>query len=374
MVVTAPMNDILSALRDIAPLHFAEDWDNVGLLIGRSERMVTRAMLTIDLSEEILDEAIDQQVDFIVTYHPVLFRPVNRITDADPEGRLLLATMNNRISVYSPHTALDAAAGGVTDWLADAIGSGYRRPLVPHEHLPSTAEVKVVTFVPHDAVDRVRDALATTGAGKIGEYDHCSFSTPGTGSFRGGEGTHPIVGEPGQLEAVPEMRLEMVCSRTALPVMVATLRQFHPYEEVPFDLYPLTPVPDLDAGVGRRVVLDQPATVGSIGELLKKHLRINRLKMTNPERTVGVVGFVPGSGADLIDTAIREAGCELFVTGEMKHHAALRAELMGCSIILTGHTNSERGYLPVLRERLTERVEEVEFIISKMDRSRFEVI
>ena len=156
--------------------------------------------------------------------------------------------------------------------------------------------------------------------------------------------------------------------------MVATLRQFHPYEEVPFDLYPLTPVPDLDAGVGRRVVLDQPATVGSIGELLKKHLRINRLKMTNPERTVGVVGFVPGSGADLIDTAIREAGCELFVTGEMKHHAALRAELMGCSIILTGHTNSERGYLPVLRERLTERVEEVEFIISKMDRSRFEVI
>ncbi len=368
------MNDILSVLADIAPLHFSEEWDNTGLLIGRAHRTVNRALLTIDLSEEILAEAVEKQVDFIITYHPVLFRPVSRITDDSPEGRLLLAVMNNRMAVYSPHTALDAAPGGVTDWLADAIGSGYRRPIAPHQHLVSSAEVKVVTYAPHDAVDRLRDALATTGAGKIGNYDHCSFSTPGTGSFRGGEGTHPCVGEAGQLMAIPEVRLEMVCSSTALPVLVETLRQFHPYEEVAFDLYPMMPVPSLDAGIGRRVVLDQPTPIAEIGKRLKKHLGFDRVKSTNPSREVRVIGFVPGSGADLIDQAVNESGCELFVTGEMKHHEAHRAEQMGCSIVLTGHTNSERGYLPVYQQRLAENLPEIEFMISEKDRTRFEVL
>lgn len=368
------MNDILNVLTEIAPLDYAEDWDNVGLLIGHRSHAVSRIMLTIDLTDEILKEAVKKEIDFILTYHPVFFHPVKRITDDSPEGRLLLNIMNNRMSVYSPHTALDAASGGVTDWLADAIGTGYRRPLVPHECLAGSAEVKVVTFVPHDAVDRVRDALATAGAGKIGNYDHCSFSTPGTGSFRGGPDTHPVVGEAGRLEAVPEVRIEMVCSRAALPVLVATLRQFHPYEEVPFDLYPLSPVPNLEVGIGRRVVLDQPTTVGEIGERLKKHLGITRLKTTNPMREVRTVGFVPGSGADLIDTAVRDSECELFVTGEMKHHAALHAERLGCSIILTGHTNSERGYLSVLKERLSDRLEEVSVMISEKDRAQFVVL
>lgn len=369
-----PMDDILNILTEIAPLEYAEDWDNVGLLIGHRKQGISRVMLTIDLTDEILEEAVKKEIDFIITYHPVFFHPVKRITDDSPEGQLLLNIMNNRMSVYSPHTALDAASGGVTDWLADAIGTGYRRPLVPHERLAGSAQVKVVTFVPHDAVDRVRDALATAGAGKIGDYDHCSFSTPGTGTFRGGPDTHPVVGEAGRLEAVPEVRIEMVCSLSALPVLVATLRQFHPYEEVPFDLYPLLPVPNLEVGIGRRVVLDQPTTIGKIGELVKKHLGIGRLKTTNPEREVRIIGFVPGSGADLIETAVRDCGCELFVTGEMKHHAALHAEQMGCSIILTGHTNSERGYLSVFRDKLAAKMEEITFVISKKDRTQFAVL
>lgn len=368
----ATVSEFIEVMKEIAPLHYAEPWDNVGLLVGTQISVVHQAMLTIDFTEEILTEAIENNVELIITYHPVMFHPTKSITDADLSGRILLRAMRHGINIYSPHTALDAAAGGVTDWLSDSVGTGYRRPLVPQVMHSEENDIKLVTFVPKKSLVRVRDALTSAGAGKIGQYEQCSFNVSGTATFRGNMESNPAVGTPGHLEEVEEIRLEMVCPSYAIGLIVNTLRQFHPYEEPAFDLYPLHPALSHNTGVGRKVVLDQASNVGEIAQRIKAHLKIPSIKITDPTIPVKAIGLIPGAGSAVLDTAI-EQGCDLFVTGEMSHHNALSAEGRGCSVILTGHTNSERGYMPILSSRLKSLLSDVDFIISTKDRSRFSV-
>lgn len=366
------VRDIAGSLETLAPLWGAEPWDNVGLLFGRPDAPVDTVMLTIDLTEEVVVEAIDAGAALILAYHPIMFHPVKRITPETPCGRVILALAERGVAVYSPHTALDAAGGGMTDWLADAVGPGYRRPIISQTSLPTNGDLKLVTFVPVDAADRVRDALATTGAGRIGAYELCSFMVPGTGTFRGQAGTRPVVGQAGKLEHVAEIRLEMVCSRTALHLIMQTLRQFHPYEEPVIDMYPLQPVPIDGIGQGRKVVLDQTTTAGALADRIKQYLGVEAVKVTDPAKTVRTVGVVCGAGASLLDTAI-EQGCDAFLTGEMTHHEALAGEMKGCSIVLTGHTNSERGFLSRLKSRLEHDRPGIRFLLSRCDHTRFNV-
>lgn len=367
--------DLVEILESLAPLTYAEPWDNVGLLLGSGSNEVRTILLTIDFTGDVLDEAIKREAQLIVTYHPVLFEPVRRITDDDPAGRMLLSAIAHDLAVYSPHTALDAVAGGVTDWLADSLGSGYRRPITPHCSHEQFQEVKIVTFAPSDAVDRLREALASAGAGRIGKYELCSFATEGTGTFLGGEASHPSVGESGRLERVEECRLEMVCPTSSLPLIVSTLRQFHPYEEPAFDLYPLSPVPHHQIGLGRKVVLDQPATVSTLADRIKAYLGIQRIKMSGADGEIRNIGLVPGAGGSLLDEALAQ-DCELFITGEMSHHRVLYAHARNCSVILTGHANSERGYLPVLEKNIEGSLADksVRVLISARDRTAMRVV
>jgi len=368
----ARVKDVTDALEEFAPLWGAESWDNVGLLLGSAEHQVASALLTIDLTPEVATEAVSAGAQLIIAYHPIMFQAVKRITTDTPGGRIVLTLARNEVAVYAPHTALDAAGGGMTDWLADSVGAGYRRPILSQTRLPDTGELKIVTFVPLDAADRVRDALATAGAGLIGSYELCSFMSPGTGTFRGKEGSKPAVGQPGRLERTPEIRLEMVCGKSALHLAMQTLRQFHPYEQPAIDVFPLQPLPHDSIGQGRKVVLDQPTTAGDLARRVKEYLGIEAVKFTDPARPVRCVGVVCGSGASMLDSALAQ-GCDAFVTGEMTHHEALAAEMRGCSVILTGHTNSERGYLPKLRDRLSGRLPHVRFSVSERDRTRFNV-
>lgn len=356
--------------REISPLSYAESWDNVGLLVGSPEFEVRTVMLTIDFTEEVVDEAIQAGAELVFTYHPVMFKPIQRITTRDPQGRLLLKALRAGMSIYSPHTALDAAPDGISDWLADAVGQGYRKPLQSHHEQPKSQQFKLVTFVPEDEVDRLRNALTAAGAGRIGNYNSCSFTVSGTGTFRGNENSNPAVGQPGALEHVPEVRLEMVCSGDALPLLTTALKQFHPYEEPAFDIYALAPTPSHNTGAGRKVVLDQASTVGEIAQRIKDHLELPTIRMTDPNRPVKQIGLIPGSGVDLLDLAISEK-CDLFITGELSYHRVLNAEFEGCSIILTGHTESERGYLLRLRSRMQKLVPQANFVVSTMDRPRF---
>lgn len=384
------VQDLIAAIESFAPTHLAESWDNVGLIIGSRERAISgKVLLTIDLTERVADEAISAKASAIIAYHPPIFQPIKRIADGPGSSmaqRVALKLIENRVAVYSPHTALDATPGGMTDWLADGVldpvaaravkpgevlrAGGDRRALRPAARPRVTEQLKVVTFVPHDAVERVRGALASAGAGIIGNYELCSFSTPGHGTFRGGPGSHPAVGAAGSMQMVQEVRLEMVCARRALPIVLATLGEFHPYEEPAIDVYPLEPKPERGMGSGRRVTLDHEVPLHEIARRVRDHIDVAGVEVAavGPGLGSGIsrIAVVPGAGAELVEAAIAD-GCQVLVTGEMKHHEVNAALSAGLSIILGGHTPTERGYLPRFAGVLKQALPGIEFAVSTAD-------
>ncbi len=356
------VGDLAAAMERIAPVGLAESWDNVGLLLGsRSDVLRGPVLLTIDVTEAVLDEAIGLSCSAIVSYHPPIFNAVKRVCDDTSSGRVLLRAARAGLAVYSPHTALDAASGGMTDWLADMVlvsrttGDPHhadRRALRPAVVQRAGEQLKIVTFVPAEALERVRLGLASAGAGRIGLYSVCSFSVEGGGTFLGEAGSNPTTGVPGQLESVREERLEMVCARQSLAIALQTLRQFHPYEEPAIDVYELIAQPRRDLGVGRRLILDSPQPLETIAARLKKNLGLATMTIgRGGHELISVIGVCPGAGGELAPLALAD-GCQLFVTGEMKHHDVLSATAQGLSVALCGHTNTERGYLRVLSDRL----------------------
>lgn len=346
--------NLVAAMEAIAPLSLAASWDNVGLLVGWREARADRVMLTIDLTEPVLEEAIRANVGVIVAYHPPIFEAMKRLTDAQPRERLVLLAAKEGIAIYSPHTALDAAPDGINEWLAEGVGSGDARALRPHESLPTTEQFKIVTFAPAEAVEHIRQGLASVGAGRIGAYEQCSFELPGTGTFFGAAGANPAVGRPGRLERVREVRLEMVCGGDCLPLAMTALREFHPYEEPAVEVHELHARPMRDMGEGRRVMLDRGIPLTTLLARLKRRLGVRRIDVAEaqtPPAKYSTIGLCAGAGGSLLESAIAQ-GCHAFITGELRHHAVLDAQARGCTVLLAGHTNTERGYLPVLRDRL----------------------
>lgn len=365
--------DIVRVVQKIAPLHYAADWDNVGLLVGAHDWPADSILLTIDLTWEVLQEAIDKQADMVIAYHPPIFSSLKSITDGSEKTRIILEAIKAGLSIYSPHTALDAAPGGVNDWLASAFGEHEMTPLVAHASLPVTEQKKVVTMCPANAVDVVYQAMSDAGAGLIGNYEQCAFLMKGSGMFYGTEGADPAIGEKGRVENVEETHLEMVCSDRALGRVINALRSAHPYEEPPIDIYTLAPRPSDQVGQGRLVHLAQAMSMEAIIERIKIHLGVDHLKVAigkNTPETFRRIGICPGAGESLLDEAINE-DAKLFFTGEMRHHVALDAMARGCSIILAGHTETERGYLSVLKKRLKESIEDGTVAIAQTDRSPF---
>jgi len=370
------VNDLVNALERIAPRDYAAEWDNVGLLAGSSQWNVHSVLLTIDLTDEVLSEAIDAKAGLIVSYHPPIFSAIKSLTDRSPHERIVMEALAARIAMYSPHTALDAAPGGLNDWLASCIGSGDVRALEPHQSLPETEQCKIVTFCPTEAVERLRNGLASIGAGRIGRYQLCSFELKGRGTFFAGEGASPRVGMRGSLQHVDETRLEMVCPRAALGLAVATLRELHPYEEPPVEIHPLMARPQRHIGHGRRVTLDQAVGFEEIVDRLKRQLDLRHVQVAigrDAPPQYSRVGLCAGAGGSLMESALDQE-CQMYFTGEMRHHDVIAAQARGCTVVLTGHTNTERGYLKILRQRMLEHLPDANIVVSKRDRDPLRVM
>lgn len=361
------VNDLCNELERIAPLSLAESWDNVGLLVGRRDARVSGALLTIDLTEPVLEEAIRGKCQFVVAYHPPIFKPLTRLTDGTWKERIVHTAIARGIAIHAPHTALDAAPGGVNDWLAAGFGSGDVRPLTQSAHQPSSQTHKIVTFAPAESTDALRAAMSEAGAGRIGDYEQCSFEIRGEGTFHGSAGTSPAIGRRGTLERVDEIRFEMVSSASDLGAVVAALRLTHPYEEPPIEIHTLAPVPLHDCGAGRIVELPRATRLDTIIPALRSHLGVDRLDVAASGRSVKRIGLCAGAGGSMLETAIA-AGCDAFFTGEMRHHDVLEANARGCTVILAGHTNTERGYLKVLRRTLSRALPKVSFKVARKDR------
>lgn len=362
---------LVAAIERLAAPSLAESWDNVGLLAGsRDDPINGPALLTIDLTASVMDEAERIGAGAIIAYHPVIFSPIKRLTGDDAKQRLVLRAIRAGMPIYSPHTAIDAAPGGLNDWLAEGLGSGDCRAL--EAHADSVARVKIVTFVPREHLEQVRNALASTGAGRIGKYEICSFAAPGTGTFLGGEGSNPAIGSAGELESVDELRLEMICPKSSTALAIETLRSLHPYEEPAIDVYELAPLPFRRAGSGRRVTLDQPVMFSALLDRVKAHLGVERVKFavpwSEPDRPVRSAGVCAGAGQSLLGAAAQQ-DCDVFLTGEMRHHEILSALERGIAVVLAGHTNTERGYLPRFAKRLAEAEPGINFVVSEADRT-----
>ena len=368
---TMKTKQLISAFESFAPTYLANEWDNVGLLVGAPDWSANKILLTIDLTEAVLQEAIAMKVNAIVSYHPPIFHPLKSVTDRSFKERVVLDAISHKIAIYSPHTSLDVAKGGVNDWIVDGIGKGDVRALRPFGNLPPDEECKLITFCPEDKVEGLRLALSSVSCGRIGNYEQCSFITPGTGTFIGGEGTNPTQGEADTLQKVTECKFEMVVSKASLSLAIQALRQFHPYEEPALEVHELGERPRRDMGIGRRILLDHPIQIDGLARKLKKHLGVGYVRVApavgkDDRAQVQTIGLCAGAGGSVCELAIDD-GCEVFITGEMTHHNVVAATARGCTVMLTGHTNSERGYLPKLKEQLVELLPKANIAVSTAD-------
>jgi dinuclear metal center YbgI/SA1388 family protein len=351
---------ILKALEQIAPPASAEPWDNVGLLAGDPNQDISKIILTIDYSPPVAEEARANGCDLVVAYHPPIFQPLKRLA----AGSAVFDAIRRGVAIYSPHTDLDVAEGGTNDMLADVLGLSDRKPLKLGE--AKGTQHKLVVFVPIEAVEKVSRALFDAGAGRIGNYSSCSFRSAGTGTFFGEAGTEPMVGQTGRLEKVDEIRLETVVPIGEVDSVIRALKASHPYEEPAFDLNVLA-APAGEKGQGR-IGSIPPTERGELFDRIKRELGIGHLLVAGPvDGTITRAAVCAGSCGNMLDDAIK-AKAELYLTGEIRHHDAVKAAAAGLTVVCTLHSNSERAVLKRLAKRLGETPGMPGILVSSADR------
>jgi dinuclear metal center YbgI/SA1388 family protein len=360
---------ISAACAEIAPPSLAADWDNVGLLAGSADRIVQRVLLCIDLMPAVVDEAIATKAGFVMAYHPPILKPVKSLcVPGTGMETQLFRCIEEKVAVYSMHTALDAADGGTNDVLSELAGLVDIRPL-EFVDSPSAASCKLVVFVPEAQVDQVADAIFAAGAGRIGDYSRCSYRLSGTGTFFGEEGTNPAVGERGRDERVEEVRLETVVRAAALPDVIDALREAHPYEEPAFDIYPTKSAPV--SGIGRIGILPDEPTLAELADLLTQRTQANgATTVGEPTATLKRAIVVVGAGGGLPFSAGLGPG-DVVLTGEMRHHTALSILRAGASAICLGHWTSERPTLASVGTSLAIFCPGLEVRLSEADAEPF---
>ena len=355
------------AMEVIAPTRLAQSWDNVGLIAGDRTAPVRRALLCIDLTPAVAEEAIRRKADLVFAYHPPIFKPIARLVSPSAgTDATVLNCIRHGIAIYASHTALDAADGGTNDVIASLCGITETEPI---EYADGAEAYKLVVFVPPGEVDAVADAMFAVGAGRIGDYTQCSFRLDGQGTFFGGDATQPAVGQRGQLEHAEEVRLETVVPGGALPAVVQAIRSAHSYEEPAFDVYPTRA--ELVRGIGRVGRLPRPITLKGLARKLKRAVSAACAQVVgDEERTVDRAIILVGA-AGTLPFRVPPKPTDVIITGEIRHHDALSILRRDCSAIALGHWASERPMLTSLAERLAVALKGVTVEISGNDRDPF---
>jgi dinuclear metal center YbgI/SA1388 family protein len=330
--------EIARWLEQFAPSRLAEDWDNVGLLWGDPAVEVTKVMTCLTVTRPTACEAIDEHAGLIISHHPVLFRALKRIRADLPETGFLWDLARAGVAVASPHTAFDNTRDGINDGLARRLGLLDIRPL---RSSPSPDQYKIVVFAPRSDRAAVLDAAFAAGSGRIGAYDECSFTGAGFGTFFGGAGTNPTVGQAGRRETARELRIEILCPSDRLAATVAAIRAAHSYEEPAIDVYPLRS-PGSGQGAGRLGRLPQATTLAGVARLVAETLPTQGIQIVgDPHRRVERIAIACGAGDDFLAIAA-QAQADALLTGEARFHRALEAQARGIGLVLAGHYATER--------------------------------
>ena len=358
-------NDLVSFIEEFAPSEWTLSGDVSGLQWGDLRREVPALILALDFSEEVLEEALRLGASFIFTHHPYLYHPLKKLDLANKREALLVRALKDDITLYSAHTNLDVAHHGVSNALGNLFNLKNMKPL----YSTGMEELeKLVVFVPEGYEDKVRNAVSEAGAGCIGNYSHCTFQLPGTGTFLPMEGAAPFIGREGTMEKVSEYRLETILPSRNRKKVLDALFDAHPYEEVAYDLYPLENEGQV-WGLGRIGSLAEEITLKELAGMCEKLLQPASLTIVGDEMMkVKKIAVLGGSGAHYLES-VKQSGCQVFISGDIKYHDAQKARELDLALIDAGHEATERPVLPVLAAFLRERMKrygfQTEVIISR---------
>lgn len=352
------VKDVMQILEEIAPLSYSEDFDNTGLLVGDKYMNVKGILVTLDTLESVVDEAISKKCNLIVSFHPIIFSGLKKLTGENYVERVVMKAIRENIAIYSNHTALDNAWEGVNAMICNSLKLKNREVLMPQK---GTIK-KLITYAPVASAPRVRDALFAAGAGEIGNYTNCSFTTTGTGSFHGNDESTPTLGKKGETHFEEEMQIIVTFQKHRESKILQTLFKKHPYEEVAYEILTLENT-------------NQHIGMGMIGELsssmeeekflgyLKSAMNTNSIRHSRlRNRSVKKVAVLGGSGSFAIEAA-KQAGADAFVTADLKYHDFFKAE---DSILLAdiGHYESEQFTKELLHSFLNKKISNFAIILS----------
>jgi dinuclear metal center YbgI/SA1388 family protein len=341
--------DVISVLESWAPPVLQESYDNAGLLTGNKADPCTGVLCCLDVTEAVLDEALERGCNLIVAHHPLIFGGIKKLSGGTGLERTLIKAIKKDLALYAIHTNLDNVIEGVNGKIASLLQLQNVRVLLPKEN----TLCKLVTYVPLQHTEPVREALFAAGAGHIGRYAECSFSVEGQGTFKAGEGTTPFIGVQGVRHTEPEHRLEVIVPGHLQATILGALRKAHPYQEVAYELVPLA---NLHQGVGAGLVgeLSQPVNEADFLVTLARTFGVGQLRhsalLQRPIRRVAVCG---GAGSFLISKALA-AGADLFLTADLKYHDFFAAD--GRLVLADiGHFESEQFTIELLADHLAEK-------------------
>lgn len=366
------VRDFVAAMESIAPVGLAQNWDNVGLLVGDPNAPMRRVLLCIDLTRNVVEEAIKTHCEVVMAYHPPIFKAITSLrADSTGTDAAIFHCIANGIAVYSTHTAFDAAAGGTNESMAACCGIDQTEPLEyvddPHcggtrradvagqagtEVSGSAHQHKIVVFVPASEADDVANAMFQAGAGHIGSYSNCSYRTEGLGTFIGSDATNPTIGKKGRMEFIDEMRLESIVSSRVLPAVISAVRAAHSYDEPAFDVYPLTPHPV--RGIGRVGALRKPIALEALARKLKRATSAMCVQVIGPKEALLERAIIVVGAAGSLPFKLKLTERDVIITGEIRHHDALTIRRLGCSAIALGHWASERPAMDSLAKTLEQ--------------------
>ena len=362
------IGELQSLLDGHYPPRSAESWDRVGLVTGDLGDAVQGVLLTVDVSDAVIQQAVDLGANLIIAHHPLLLRGINAIDPRHPKGRMITKLIRSETGLITAHTNADIPAGGVSDSIADAFGLTGARPL---RRVPVHPADQLVTYVPHDHTEAVIDALSAAGAGAVGAYDRAAFTATGTGTFTPGPGAHPAIGQPSRREHVTEDLVEMIMDRRLRDRVITALLAAHPYEVPAYRLVEVATPADLGptAGMGR-IGHIEPTSLTGFADRVAAVLPATPAGIRiagDPDRPISTVALQGGAGDDLLDAA-RAAGADVYVTSDLRHHPA--SEAAGWddapALIDVPHWAAEWLWLPRLADELRPALDGIPVTISQI--------
>lgn len=342
------IQDIITHIEKLAPLHYAQDFDNVGLLVGNASTTVNGVLVTLDCLEAVVDEAIEKGCNLIVTFHPIIFSGLKHLRATDYVRRTVLKAIKNDIAIYATHTALDMAHGGVSYRMAQELHLKNITTLIPEKNLIK----KLAVHVPESHLNPLKEALFKTGAGHLGNYSDCSFTIDGTGSFKGNENSNPFLGSRSKREIIDEKLLEV----TYLPHLewqiMRTLEQHHPFEEISYEIRTLENK-YRQIGMGAIGELEKELSYEEFLKFTKKTFKTQMVRSSlSRKRNIKKVALLGGSGSFGIKNAI-SAGADAYITADLKYHDFFQGEnILLCDV---GHYESEQYTKNLLQEYISEK-------------------